>query len=124
VTVKIEEFLDHVQERTGLEDHGEVERTAVTVLQVLCDRLSGKEARDLLAQLPAKLKTSVTVTLAPMPMSRDDFVDRVAAQLQVPREEARTRIRAVFATLREAVSWGELEDVILELDPEYADLLA
>jgi uncharacterized protein (DUF2267 family) len=32
--------------------------------------------------------------------------------------------RAVFGTLREAVSWGELEDVPLELDPEYADLLA
>jgi hypothetical protein len=30
----------------------------------------------------------------------------------------------VFGTLREAVSWGELEDVPLELDPEYADLLA
>jgi hypothetical protein len=32
--------------------------------------------------------------------------------------------RAVFGTLREGVSWGELEDVPLELDPEYADLLA
>jgi hypothetical protein len=30
----------------------------------------------------------------------------------------------VFGTLREAVSWGELEDVVLQLDPEYADLLA
>lgn len=122
--MKIDEFLDRVQERTGLEDRGEVERTVVTVLQALCDRITGKEARDLLAQLPAKLKTSVTVTIAQMPMTRDEFVERIGGELQVSQGEARNRIRAVFATLREAVSWGELEDVILELDPEYADLLA
>ena len=39
-------------------------------------------------------------------------------------EEARKRVRAVFSTLREAVSWGELEDVMAQLEPEYADFLA
>ena len=122
--MKFDEFLDRVQERTGLDDRAEVERTVVTVLQALCDRITAKEARDLLAQLPAKLQTSVTVTIAQMPMTRDDFVERIGGELHVSHGEARNRIRAVFATLREAVSWGELEDVILELDPEYADLLA
>jgi uncharacterized protein (DUF2267 family) len=42
----------------------------------------------------------------------------------VSADEARQRVRAVFATLREAVSWGELEDVVLKLEPEWADLLA
>jgi hypothetical protein len=30
----------------------------------------------------------------------------------------------VFATLRAAVTRGEFEDVLEQLDPEYADLLA
>jgi uncharacterized protein (DUF2267 family) len=122
--VKYDAFVESVQQRAGLADRAEAERTTVAVLQTLCDRITGEEARDLLAQLPAQLKTAVTVTLASMPMSRDQFVDRVASELQIPREEARQRVRAVFATLRQAVSWGELEDVLLELDPEYADLLA
>jgi uncharacterized protein (DUF2267 family) len=42
----------------------------------------------------------------------------------VSEDETRNGIRAVFGMLREVVSRGELEDVLLELDPEYADLLA
>jgi uncharacterized protein (DUF2267 family) len=122
--MKYEDFLDRVEERAGLADRDEAERTVVIVLQELLDRISAKEGFDLLAQLPYRLKTSVAVTIAQVPLSRDEFVARVAHELDVAEEEARRRIRAVFGTLREAVSWGELEDVLLELDPEYADLLA
>jgi hypothetical protein len=30
----------------------------------------------------------------------------------------------VITTLREAVSWGEFQDVLEEVDPEYADFVA
>jgi uncharacterized protein (DUF2267 family) len=122
--MKYEEFLEAVEERTGVVERGESERTAVTVLEALCDRLTGDEARDLLAQLPARLKMAVTVTRAVMPMTRDEFVERIATELQVTKEEALDRIRGVFGTLREAVTRGEFEDVLSQLDPEYADLLA
>jgi uncharacterized protein (DUF2267 family) len=122
--VKYEDFLSRVGERAGITDRIEAERTVAVVLQELLDRISPKEGHDLLAQLPYRLKTSVSVTIAQVPLARDEFVARVAGELDVPEDEARRRIRAVFATLREAVSWGELEDVVLELDPDYADLLA
>jgi uncharacterized protein (DUF2267 family) len=122
--MKYADFLDRVEQRAEIADRGETERTVVVVLQELLDRLSAKEGHDLLAQLPYQLKTSVAVTIAQVRLSRDEFVARVATELQLSEEEARKRIRAVFGTLREAVSWGELEDVLLELDPEYADLLA
>jgi uncharacterized protein (DUF2267 family) len=48
----------------------------------------------------------------------------IPAFAAVPEDEARARIRALLATLREAVTRGELEDVLAQLDPEYADLLA
>jgi uncharacterized protein (DUF2267 family) len=53
----------------------------------------------------------------------DDFVQRVAEELEISPDAARLRVRAVFSTLREAVTWGELQDVLEQLDPEYADLL-
>jgi uncharacterized protein (DUF2267 family) len=51
-------------------------------------------------------------------------VDRVADELELSGGEARERVRAVFATIRRAVSLGEFDDVLAQLDPEYADLLA
>lgn len=119
-----DEFLDSVQERARLSDRTEAERTSVAVLQALCDRLTSDETHDLLAQLPYQLKTAVIVSRSPQPISAGEFVDLVAREVDLSPDEARNRIRAVFATLREAVSWGEFQDVLEELDPDYADLLA
>jgi uncharacterized protein (DUF2267 family) len=122
--VKFEEFVRKVAERADVSDRFEAEKTAVVVLQALCDRLTGKEADDLLAQLPAMFKELVIASPSPLPISADEFVTRVAAELEIAPGEARMRIRAVFATLREALTRGEYEDVLEQLDPEYADLLA
>jgi uncharacterized protein (DUF2267 family) len=122
--LKLQEFIERVAERARIADRFEAEKTAVVVLQALSDRLTGKEARDLLAQLPAIFKELVIISPSAQPLSADEFVGRVSDDLDVPEDEARARIRAVFATLREAVTRGEFEDVLAQLDPEYADLLA
>jgi uncharacterized protein (DUF2267 family) len=122
--MKFEEFVRKVGERTDAADRFEAEKTAVVVLQALCDRLTGKEAKDLLAQLPSMFEELVIASPSQLPISADDFVARVAAELDISPGEARQRIRAVFATLREAVTRGEWEDVLEQLDPEYADFLA
>jgi hypothetical protein len=59
-----------------------------------------------------------------LPLSLEDFLDVVAQDLEISPEAARERTRAVFATLREAITLGEFRDVLEQLDPEYADLLA
>lgn len=59
-----------------------------------------------------------------MRMTPDQFVDRIACELELQPDEARGRVRAVFGTISEAVTWGEFEDVILQLEPEYADRFA
>jgi uncharacterized protein (DUF2267 family) len=121
--MEYERFLEHVEERSGIDDRDEAARTAQVVLQALVDRLTGKEARDMLSQLPYQLKVAVTVTEAPSGWSPDEFAAWVAEKLGVPEEEARKRIRAVFSTLHEALSVGEFRDVLEQLDPAYADLL-
>jgi uncharacterized protein (DUF2267 family) len=122
--MKFGDFVERVGKRAQIPDRFEAERTAAVVLQALCDRLTGKEANDLLSQLPAMFRELVAVSPSPQPISSDEFVARVAGELDVDREEARSRVRAVFATLREAVTWGELQDVLEQVDPEYADLLS
>jgi uncharacterized protein (DUF2267 family) len=118
-----DEFIRSVQERGGI-DKRDAECAAIEVLQELIDRLTGDEAHDLLSQLPGELQRAVIVSPNPIPIAYDAFVDCVARELEISPDETRPRIRAVFATLREAVSWGEFQDVLEQLDPEYADLLA
>ena len=119
-----DEFLERVEERTGIRERAQAERTAVTVLQALCDRLTGEEAHDLLSELPAALKKAVVVSPSAIPLTRDEFLERIARELEVSPEDARNRVRGVFGTIREAVTLGESRDVLEQLDPEYADLLA
>jgi uncharacterized protein (DUF2267 family) len=122
--MKFEEFVRGVGRHAGINDRFEAEKTAVVVLETLCDRLTGKEANDLLAQLPSMFRELVVYTPTALPLTADDFVQRVSESLAIPRDDAQARIRAVFATLREAVTRGEFEDVLEQLDPDYADLLA
>ena len=118
----LDEIVAHVAGRTGLSPQ-RAEHTTVVVLQALCDRLTAADAAELLAQLPVPLKQGIETRQAPVLVARDDFVARVARDLAVNPEEARERIRAVFAALRKTVGWSALEDVLLQLDPDYADLL-
>jgi uncharacterized protein (DUF2267 family) len=119
-----EEIIRRVHERAGIADRSEAEGTTIEVLQELCDRLSGKEAQDLLSQLPGELQRAVIVSPSPLPIDHDTFIANIARELRISEDEARERIRAVVSTLREAVSWGEFQDVLEELDPQYADFVA
>jgi len=121
--VEYDDIVDRVQERTEIENRIEAERSFLVVLQLLCDRLTGDESWDLLAQLPAKAKKAVLITAAPVRVTGEELVARAARQLAVTAEEARERVRAVLATLREALTGGALDDVIRELGGEWADLL-
>jgi uncharacterized protein (DUF2267 family) len=122
--VKYDQMVKAVNERAGLGDRAEAERTLRVVVQTLSDRLLGGEADDLLAQLPEPLKSEITVTPAADPMNPQEFIERVGRDLGLPEEEARDRVRAVFATLHDAVTEGEWEEVVGQLDRKYAELIA
>jgi uncharacterized protein (DUF2267 family) len=56
-------------------------------------------------------------------MSLDEFVDRVAQKDDICFDAAFEHTRAVFATLAEALSSGELRDILDELPRVYRDTL-
>jgi uncharacterized protein (DUF2267 family) len=122
--VKYDQMVKAVDERAGITDRAEAERTLRVVVQALSDRLIGGEADDLLAQLPEPLKSEIIVTPEADPMNPQEFVERVARDLGVAEDEARDRVRAVFGALREAVTEGEWDEVVGQLDKTYAPLIS
>lgn len=120
-------FIDRVRERAGL-DRVEAERAADAVLETLGERLAGGEVDDLEAVLPEQFaealeRGKVHVHGHPRRMSLDEFVDRVAHKEEVSFDEAFAHVRAVFATLAEALPLRELRDILLELPRGYRETL-
>jgi len=103
------------------------EQAAVSVLCALEQRLIPEEARDLEAQLPIKLLNLLARCdrhrdQAPVKYTREQLLEMVAEDLNMQPDEVEPVIRAVFATLREHVSDGEVEDVVAMLPRELRDL--
>lgn len=98
-------------------DEKSAEKAASSVLCLLEQRIMHDEAKDLNAQLPRKLQTLLQrcerhETLRPRDINREEFVKMVCEDLGSSREEAERSMRAVFQTLRQHVSEGEIEEVI------------
>jgi uncharacterized protein (DUF2267 family) len=78
--------------------------------------------------LPDPLKTRLFAHLptdeAARRLSADDYVRRVASALNVDEETAEQRIRGVFDVVRKAVTPGEFDDVLSQLDRSYRGLVA
>lgn len=117
-----ETFIDKVAERAGVPADEAVVLTTTT-LQTLAERLTGGEALDLAAQLPKLLQTP----LRPMQETAErfplaEFARRVGQRAGVPEAAASSGIRAVFATLREAVTGGEFDDLLAQLPADFAEV--
>lgn len=90
-----------------------------TVLENFGKRLKGGEAKNLADQLPTELAEPLTRhgDQEPLLDDIDEFLRRVSGQLGpgVDPEIAATYVRAVFATLTQAVSEEEIADLRAQL---------
>ena len=122
--MQYDDFINRVSQKIGLpREHAEV--ATQSVLSILAERLSQKEARDLASQLARELKPMLeNVPRHGQGYLAREFVQLVADRERVPAADARVHAKAVLSTLRQAVSSGELGDVLSELwrDPEYEEL--
>ncbi|MEV1333863.1 DUF2267 domain-containing protein [Micromonospora costi] len=114
-------FIDQVARRTRTS----AERAAAlttAALETLAERLTGGEVLDLAAQVPRPLQD----VLKPSPRTEwaerfgaAEFVARVGQRAGVDENTARDGARAVFTTLREAITAGEFDDVVSQLPRDY-----
>jgi uncharacterized protein (DUF2267 family) len=121
--MKQDEFVTKVGQRADASLQIAEALTAAT-LQTLAERISGGEAEDLAAQLPAELKPHLTGADEPaQAFSAEEFVRRVAERAGTDPGRARAGVRAVFTTLREAVTTGEIDDITAQLPKDFQELV-
>jgi uncharacterized protein (DUF2267 family) len=121
--VQYAEFVKAVAARAGL-PRDEAETLTRSTLRVLGERLTGGEAEDLRAQLPRELQEDLLpVSEQAEDFDVDEFSRRVAQRTGIDEADAGAAVVAVLATIRDAVSEGEFDDVMSQLGREFAELV-
>ena len=121
--MQYDEFIESVAQGAGI-SRDEAERVTAATLQTLAERIAGGEAEDLAAQLPGELRSHLTGAGEEAErFDVDVFVARVAERSGTDPDQALAHLGAVFATLREAVTTGELDDIAAQLPDGLRDLL-
>ncbi|MCU1541179.1 MAG: hypothetical protein JWM01_2126 [Arthrobacter sp.] len=122
--MQFDQFVDLVAKRANVPP-SRAQTLTYDALRTLAERISGGEARDLAAQLPAELQPMLSelVEETAEDFDVDEFVRRVAERASVDGEVAREAARAVMLTLREAVTPGEWDEVTAQLSADYSELV-
>lgn len=123
--MKRDEFIKRVQEKVQVSSKDEAIWITDTVLKTLSDRLTEKEAFDLASQLPHELQGIVGgAKERVVKMDRQEFVNKVADNLNIAPDESERYIKATFSVLKSAVAPGEIRDVLDQLPKDLAAMLA
>jgi uncharacterized protein (DUF2267 family) len=100
------------------------ENAITATLETLNERITGGEAKDLAAQLPQEIQPALRPKAEEAEgFSLEEFYRRVAEREGVDIETARIDASAVLRVLREAVTPGELDDVLSQLPEDFYTLL-
>ena len=120
--MQYDEFVGRVQNRARLAATGETVKAIHATLGTLGERLAGGEPDQLAAQLPQEIGAYLRSALKGQSFSLDEFFNRVTEREGVDKPDAVYHARAVISVLKEAVSPGEIEDVLSQLPAEYDPL--
>lgn len=123
------EFIRHVQERADLGSPAEALAAIDATLGTLGELLSKTERDDLAAQLHKPLKEYLYkwierphASMRPHRFSLEEFYNRVSARSGAGYPAAVKQSLAVMGVLQEAVSQGEMADILGELPSDYEEL--
>jgi len=122
--VNYDQFVAAVRDRGEYADRSEADEVATWVLELLARRLTREEANDLAAQLPAPLAKAVQ-RRGDQPAQTfgvEEFLHRVAERIGARPGTAEWDASAVLSTLAEAVSGGQLNQLLSQLPSGYAPL--
>jgi uncharacterized protein (DUF2267 family) len=115
-------FVKRVAELSGF-DKEIAERVVRATLLNLGTRIDAGEADDLAAQLPDAIGACLRHKGNAERFPPSEFVRRVACVVPLSNKQGPGAIRAVFTVLSEAVSEGELRDVVHQLGRDYTALV-
>lgn len=119
-------FIGLVQSRAHLPSMGAAVAATRATLQTLAERIGANEARHVAAQLPREIAFYLNESFLETGerFSFDEFCQRVAKREPADLPDAIFHARCVIETLEEAVTAGEMSDVIGLLPEEFIPLFA
>lgn len=117
-----EHFIGQVQHRAKLPSEGHALRAVEATLQTLAERLEEQEAKHLAAQLPLALQPFVETGEHCVRRSLNEFLHCISEREKVDMPTATYHARVVMEVLQDAVSPGEIEDILAELPADWAPL--
>jgi uncharacterized protein (DUF2267 family) len=122
--MQYDHFVGQVQHRARLASSGEAVHAIRTTLETLAERLTAEEARDMASQLPMEI--GVYLRRPPgapaQRLSLNDFFHHVSNREGKDLPVSVFHARVVIEVVREAVSPGEIADVLAQLPAEYKAL--
>jgi uncharacterized protein (DUF2267 family) len=121
--LKYQEFVARVRERGEYDSSAEAQQVISVVVTALAERLQPDEARQLGAQLPAELGDFLSVAAGGgLREGVTEFLRKVSDGTGATERTAEWDASAVLSTIADAVSGGELNDVLTQLPSGYAPL--
>jgi uncharacterized protein (DUF2267 family) len=118
-----DKFIGGVAARAAM-SRDEAEELTRATLRTLAERISGGEAEDLAAQLPADVGQWLIKDDEPAHrFGPEEFVLRISRRAGMEPGRARDGVRAVFLTVGEAVSGKEFRDVVSQLPKDFWPLV-
>lgn len=122
--MQFHEFMGKVQHRAHFDSLDPAVRATRATMNTLAERMRGNEPKDLAAQLPGEIAEYLHTEKAGEGerFDLDEFIRRVAEREGVPVNQATHHAQVVMGTLTEAVSFGEVTDVLQQLPEDYGVL--
>lgn len=124
--MKYDEMIKKVQTVAQIPSQAEAEKAVQVTLETLSERVIGDEASHLADQLPEKVGQYLRGREGEngKHFSLQEFYSKVSEKEHVEAPTAANHVRAVFATLQEAVTPGEFEDIRNALSQDDEELFA
>ncbi len=116
------EFVDLVQKNSHLPDRADAENATRATLETLGEVLRDSGRDKLASQLPKEMKSFLYLRDYDL-YQLQEFYRRVGARSDSGYYDAAERAKAVMAALSEAITPGQMDEVLAELPDAYKDLL-
>lgn len=118
----MDQLIALVRERGEYGSAAEAELACRTVLDILGTRLPSAEAKDLASQLPGSLGDAVRDSGPAQGFGSGEFLHRVADALGATDDTAQWDASAVLSAVGDAVTGGQLNQLLTVLPAGYAPL--
>jgi uncharacterized protein (DUF2267 family) len=108
------EMVKKVSDYSGFSD-SEAERALRCIVEKLATRLTTDERYDFAAQLPTELQEVAEIEDDTPTTTGQEMIQEICAEEDIDEKHAKKQLHAVWLTLEDSISPGEIEDIKAQL---------